>query len=70
MNLIEEKRLTVLCHGQCYQKHIAWVFDKKVKPSIFRGAVLVLMRILPFREDRYEKFKPTYEDAYAITKVL
>ncbi|CAJ2645856.1 unnamed protein product [Trifolium pratense] len=31
LNLIEEKRLTALCHGQLYQKRLKKAFDKKVE---------------------------------------
>ncbi|RDX73684.1 hypothetical protein CR513_46674, partial [Mucuna pruriens] len=32
LNLVEEKRLTTLCHGQLYQRRIKNAFDKKVRP--------------------------------------
>ena len=32
LNLIEEKRLNALCHGQLYQKQMMWAHDKKVRP--------------------------------------
>ena len=32
LNLIEEKCLTILCHGQLYQKRMKKLFDKKVRP--------------------------------------
>ncbi|RDX75267.1 hypothetical protein CR513_44852, partial [Mucuna pruriens] len=44
LNLIEEKRLTVMCHGQLYQKMIKKTFDKKVKPRIFKEGDLVLKK--------------------------
>ena len=36
LNLIEEKRLTAMCHGQLYQQRMKKAFDKKVKPRVFR----------------------------------
>ena len=30
LNLIEEKRMTALCHGQLYQQRMKKAFDKKV----------------------------------------
>ena len=36
LSLIEEKRMTALCHGQLYQKKMKKAFDKKVKPREFR----------------------------------
>ena len=32
LNLIEEKRLTSLCHSQLHQKQMKRAFDKKVHP--------------------------------------
>lgn len=32
LNLIEEKMMTALCHGQCYQRRTSRANDKKVKP--------------------------------------
>ncbi|KAI5397768.1 hypothetical protein KIW84_063547 [Lathyrus oleraceus] len=43
LNLIEEKRLTVMCHGQLYQHRMKKAFDKKVRPRVFReGGALIL----------------------------
>lgn len=50
-NFIEEKRIMVLCHGQWYQRRIAWAYDKKVKPKISQEGDLILNKILPFKED-------------------
>ena len=35
LNLIEEKRLTIVCHGQLYQRRLKRAFDKKVFPHMF-----------------------------------
>ena len=32
LNLIEEKRMAALCHGQLYQSRMKQTFDKKVRP--------------------------------------
>ena len=45
LNLIEEKRMTALCHGQLYQQRMKKAFDKKVQPRVFREGDLVLKRI-------------------------
>ena len=45
LNLIEEKRLTAMCHGQLYQQRMKKAFDKKVKPRVFREGDLVLNKI-------------------------
>ncbi|RDX82477.1 hypothetical protein CR513_36716, partial [Mucuna pruriens] len=51
LNLIEEKRLMSLCHGQLYQKRIKNAFDKKARPCIFKEGDLVLKKILPNSRD-------------------
>ncbi|PKI58253.1 hypothetical protein CRG98_021335 [Punica granatum] len=35
LNLINEERLTALCHGQCYQQRMARTFNKRVRPREF-----------------------------------
>ena len=51
LNLIEEKRLTAMCHGQLYQQRMKKAFDKKVIPRVFREGDLVLKKILSFKPD-------------------
>ncbi|RDY02028.1 hypothetical protein CR513_14567, partial [Mucuna pruriens] len=66
LNLIEEKQLTTLCHGQLYQKRIKNVFDKKVRPRSFKEGDLVLRKILPNAKDSRGKYSPTYEGPYVV----
>nr|KYP55029.1 hypothetical protein KK1_001233 [Cajanus cajan] len=47
LNLIEEKRLGAICHGQTYQRRIKRAFDKKVQPRLFEEEDLVLKKLLP-----------------------
>ena len=35
LNLINEKRLAAVCHGQMYQKHMIKAFNKKIKPRVY-----------------------------------
>jgi len=51
LNLIEEKRMTALCHGQLYQKRMKQAFEKKVRPREFKEGDLVLEKILIFQPD-------------------
>ena len=32
LNLIEEKRMKLICHGQLYQKRMMRAHDKKIRP--------------------------------------
>ena len=36
LNLIEEKRMKAICHGQLYQKRMMRAHDKKFDPSSFK----------------------------------
>jgi hypothetical protein len=60
LNLIEEKRLTAMCHGQLYQHIMKKTFDKKVRPRVFREGDLVLKNILSFKPDARGKWTPNY----------
>ncbi|RDX98266.1 hypothetical protein CR513_18834, partial [Mucuna pruriens] len=44
LNLIEEKRLTTICHGQLYQRRIKNTFDRRVRPQAFKEWDLVLKK--------------------------
>ena len=33
LNLIEEKRMKAICHGQLYQKWMMRAYDKKIRPK-------------------------------------
>ncbi|CAJ2651927.1 unnamed protein product [Trifolium pratense] len=70
LNLIEEKRLTALCHGQLYQKRLKRAFDKKVRPREFREGDLVLRKILPIHRDPRGKWTPNYEGPYVVKKAF
>ena len=45
LNLIEEKRMKAICHGQLYQKRMMRAHDKKIQPKQFQEGELVLKRI-------------------------
>ncbi|XP_050916156.1 uncharacterized protein LOC127131270, partial [Lathyrus oleraceus] len=70
LNLIDEKRLTSLCHGQLYQKRLKRAFDKKVRVREFREGDLVLKKILPIHKDSRGKWTPNYEGPYVVKKVF
>lgn len=68
LNLIEEKRLKALCHGQLYQQRLKNAFDKKVKSRKFVEGDLVLMKILPGQHDVRGKWTPKYEGPYVVKR--
>ena len=70
LNLIEEKRMMALCHGQLYQKRMKKAFDKKAKPREFREGNLVLRKIMSFNADSRGKWTPNFEGPYVIKKAF
>ena len=46
LNLIDEKRLAVVYHGQMYQKRMTKSFNKKVKHRIYQAGDLVIKCII------------------------
>ncbi|GAU46907.1 hypothetical protein TSUD_299580 [Trifolium subterraneum] len=70
LNLIEEKRMTALCHGQLYQKRMKQVFDRKVRPREFKVGDLVLKKILSFQPDSRGKWTPNYEGPYVVKRAF
>ncbi|GAU25046.1 hypothetical protein TSUD_155200 [Trifolium subterraneum] len=70
LNLIEEKRLTALCHGQLYQRRLKRAFDKKVRPREFKEGDLVLKKILPIHKDPRGKWTPNNEGLYVVKKAF
>ncbi|KAI5447045.1 hypothetical protein KIW84_014769 [Lathyrus oleraceus] len=47
LSLIEEKRLSAICHGQLYQQRMKCALDRKVRPRVYHVGNMVLKRILP-----------------------
>ncbi|KAI5431952.1 hypothetical protein KIW84_035911 [Lathyrus oleraceus] len=70
LSLIEEKRMTTICHGQLYQSWMKRAFDQKVRPRCFQVGDLVLKRILPPQTDHRGKWTPNYDGPYIVTKVF
>ena len=70
LNLIEEKRLKALCHGQLYQKRMMRAHDKKVRPWQFRKRDLVLKKILPNQQDQRGKWAPNWNGPYIVKKAF
>ena len=68
--LIDERRLTAVCHGQCYQQRMARAYNKKVKPRSFQIGDLVLKRILPIQDEAKGKFAPNWQGPFIVHKVL
>ncbi|KAM3302927.1 hypothetical protein P3S67_013957 [Capsicum chacoense] len=70
LSLIEEKRLTSVCHGQLHQRRMAREFNKKVRPRNFEVGQLVLRRILPHQVEAKGKFSPNWQGPFVVKNVL
>ena len=70
LNLIEEKRMKAICHGQLYQKRMMKAHDKKIWPRQFQEGELVLKRILQNRQDPRGKWSPNWEGPYVVKKAF
>ena len=62
LNLIDEKRLTVVCHGQMYQKWMIKAFNKKVRRQVYQVGDLVIKRIILPQGDPRGKWPPRTKD--------
>ncbi|KAK5819079.1 hypothetical protein PVK06_024037 [Gossypium arboreum] len=70
LNLIEEKRLKAICHGQMYQKRMTAAHHKKVRPREFHEEELVLRKILLIQKDLRGKWAPNWEGPYVVKKAF
>ncbi|KAK5786402.1 hypothetical protein PVK06_041038 [Gossypium arboreum] len=70
LNLIEEKRIRAIRHGQMYQKRMMRAYNKKVSPREFHEGDLVLKKILPIQKDFRGKWMPNWEGPYVVKKAF
>jgi hypothetical protein len=68
LNFIDEKRMTVLCHGQLYQRRIERAYKKKTHLHMFKSGDLVLKKRNMAIFDSRGKFTPSYEGPYVVKK--
>ena len=70
LNLIEEKRLRAISHGQLYQARIARAFNKRVRPRTFKPGDLVLRKIRHILPDPRGKWVPNYKGPYIVKQAF
>ena len=70
LNLIDEKRLAAVCHGQMYQKRMIKAFNKKIKRRVYQVGDLVIKHIILPQGDPRDKWTPTYEGPFVIKKMF
>ncbi|PKI15938.1 hypothetical protein CRG98_049515, partial [Punica granatum] len=68
LNLIDEKRLATLCHGQCYQQRMARAFNAKVHHREFKPGDLVMRKVLHIAPDSRGKFAYKYDGPFVVTE--
>ncbi|PKI56463.1 hypothetical protein CRG98_023101 [Punica granatum] len=70
LNLIDEKRLTTLCHGQCYRQRMARAFNKKVRLREFSPSNLFLRKVLHIAPNSRGKFAYKYNGPFIVKEVF
>ncbi|XP_055824644.1 uncharacterized protein LOC129893175 [Solanum dulcamara] len=68
--LIDEKRMTDICHGQLYYQRMSCAFNKRVRPRMFEVGQLALKHIFPHQDEYKGKFAPNWQGQYMVLKVL
>ncbi|XP_075636739.1 uncharacterized protein LOC142608974 [Castanea sativa] len=67
-NMIDEKRMTAMCHGQLYQRERA--FNKTVRLGVFEEGNLVLKKHNQAIPNHKGKFSLTYKGLYVVKKAF
>ncbi|PKI67587.1 hypothetical protein CRG98_012010 [Punica granatum] len=70
LNLIDEKRLKALCHGQCYQQRMARAFNAKVRHREFNPGDLILRKVLHVTPDSQGKFSYKYNGPFVVKETF
>ena len=70
LNLIDDKRLTAVRHGQMYQKQMIKDFNKKVRHQVYQVGDLVMKRIILPQGDPRGKWTPTYEGLFVFKSIF
>ena len=70
LNLIDEKRLAAVCHGQMYKKRMIKAFNKKVKRQVYQVGDLVIKCIILPQSDPRGKWTPMYEGPFVIKSIF
>ncbi|PKI44574.1 hypothetical protein CRG98_035035 [Punica granatum] len=70
LNLIDEKRLKALCHGQCYQQRMARAFNARVRHREFNPGDLVPREVLHVTPDSRGKFSYKYDGPFVVKETL
>ncbi|PKI48976.1 hypothetical protein CRG98_030643 [Punica granatum] len=69
-NLIDEKRLTKLYHGQCYQQRMARAFNARVRHREFNPGDLVLRKVFHITPNSRGKFAYKYDGPFVVRETF
>ncbi|PKI40142.1 hypothetical protein CRG98_039460 [Punica granatum] len=70
LNLIDERKLKVLYHGQCYQQMMARAFNARVRHREFKPGDLVLRKVLHVVSDSRGKFLYKYDGPFVVRETF
>lgn len=70
LNLIEDKQLTVICHGQLNQRYLKRSLNKNILPHSFQAGELMLKRLSSIHSDPRDKWTPNYERPFVVKKAF
>ena len=71
LNLIDEKCLEGICHGQLCQQRMKRAFDKKIRPrNFYPGDLLLRKVIMQSHSDPRGKWTPNYEEPYIMKRAF
>ena len=70
LNLIDEKRLAVVCQGQMCQKRMIKAFNKKFRRQVYQAGDLVIKRIILPQGVPRGKWTPIYEGPFVIENIF
>ena len=70
LNLIDEKRLTAIFHGQTYQKRMIKDFNNNARRQEYQVGDLVIKRIILPQGDPRGKWTPTYEGPFVVKNIF
>ena len=68
--MIDEKRMTVMCHGQLYQCHVERAFNERVRHRVFEEGGLVLKKRNQAMPNHRGNFALTYKSLYVVKKAF
>lgn len=70
LNIIDEKRMTTMFHGQLYQRCVEQAFNRETRSKVFEEVDLVLKKRNQAIPDHRGKFALAYKGSYVVKKAF